>query len=107
MEQGNCRQISTLKMNAETAKTKSIVFVEDNPVVLMAYKNRLQREGYHVEPAQDDIVPGDERMPVNRRGVAGRGAEQQDRTEKAKLQRAFHRLELRVLLPNQSRTETF
>ena len=55
MEQGNCRQISTLKMNAETAKTKSIVFVEDNPVVLMAYKNRLQREGYHVEPAQDGV----------------------------------------------------
>ena len=55
MEQGNCRQLSKLKMNAETAKTKSIVFVEDNPVVLMAYKNRLQREGFHVEPAQDGV----------------------------------------------------
>jgi CheY-like chemotaxis protein len=42
-------------MNAETAKTKSIVFVEDNPVVLMAYKNRLQREGFHVEPAPDGV----------------------------------------------------
>jgi len=42
-------------MNAETAKTKSIVFVEDNPVVLMAYKNRLQREGFHVEPALDGV----------------------------------------------------
>jgi CheY-like chemotaxis protein len=43
-------------MNAETAKTKSIVFVEDNPVVLMAYKNRLQREGFHVEPALDGVA---------------------------------------------------
>ncbi len=42
-------------MNAETAKTKSIVFVEDNPVVLMAYINRLQREGFHVEPALDGV----------------------------------------------------
>lgn len=42
-------------MNAETAKNKSIVFVEDNPVVLMAYKNRLQREGFQVEPARDGV----------------------------------------------------
>jgi CheY-like chemotaxis protein len=55
VEQGNCPQISMLKMNAETVKTKSIVFVEDNPVVLMAYKNRLQREGFHVEPALDGV----------------------------------------------------
>jgi len=42
-------------MNVETTKTKTIVFVEDNPVVLMAYRNRLQREGFHVEPAQDGL----------------------------------------------------
>ncbi len=42
-------------MNAETAKTKSIVFVEDNAIVLMAYKNRLQQEGFHVEPALDGV----------------------------------------------------
>lgn len=42
-------------MNVETAKTKTIVFVEDNPVVLMAYRNRLQREGFHVEPARDGL----------------------------------------------------
>jgi len=42
-------------MNAETAKTKTVVFVEDNPVVLMAYQNRLQREGYHVIPATDGL----------------------------------------------------
>jgi len=42
-------------MNVETAKSKTIVFVEDNPVVLMAYRNRLQREGFHVEPAQDGL----------------------------------------------------
>jgi len=43
------------EMNVETAKTKTIVFVEDNAVVLMAYRNRLQREGFHVEPARDGL----------------------------------------------------
>lgn len=42
-------------MNAEIAKPKTIVFVEDNPVVLMAYRNRLQREGFNVEPAVDGL----------------------------------------------------
>ncbi len=42
-------------MNVQTAKTKTIIFVEDNPVVLMAYRNRLQREGFHIEPAQDGL----------------------------------------------------
>lgn len=42
-------------MNAETGKTKTIVFVEDNPVVLMAYGNRLQREGFRVESAPDGL----------------------------------------------------
>jgi CheY-like chemotaxis protein len=42
-------------MNAETAKTKTIVFVEDNPVVLAAYGNQLQREGFRVESAQDGL----------------------------------------------------
>jgi len=42
-------------MNVETAKAKTIVFVEDNPVVLMAYRNRLEREGFHVEPAKDGL----------------------------------------------------
>ena len=42
-------------MNTETAKTKTIVFVEDNPVVLAAYRNRLQREGFRVEPAADGL----------------------------------------------------
>jgi CheY-like chemotaxis protein len=43
------------EMNAETAKAKTIVFVEDNPVVLMAYRNRLEREGFHIESAQDGL----------------------------------------------------
>src|SRR5208282_5712685 len=43
------------EMNVETAKNKTIIFVEDNPVVLMAYRNRLQREGFHVESAQDGL----------------------------------------------------
>jgi CheY-like chemotaxis protein len=42
-------------MNVETAKVKTIVFIEDNPVVLMAYQNRLQREGFQVEPARDGL----------------------------------------------------
>lgn len=42
-------------MNAEAAKTKTIVFVEDNPVVLMAYQNRLKREGFQVAPARDGL----------------------------------------------------
>lgn len=42
-------------MNAEAAKTKTIVFVEDNAVVLMAYRNQLQREGFRVESASDGL----------------------------------------------------
>lgn len=42
-------------MNAETAKAKTIVFVEDDPVVLTAYRNHLEREGIHVEPARDGL----------------------------------------------------
>lgn len=42
-------------MNTETAKVKTIVFAEDNPVVLAAYKNRLEREGFIVEPARDGL----------------------------------------------------
>src|ERR1700722_3446058 len=34
------------------AKPTTIVFVEDDEVVLMAYRNRLQREGFHVESAK-------------------------------------------------------
>ena len=48
---GKCAE----EMNSEIAKPKTIVFVEDNPVVLMAYRNRLQREGFHVEPALDGL----------------------------------------------------
>jgi CheY-like chemotaxis protein len=43
------------EMNVETAKIKTIIFVEDNPVVLAAYRNRLQREGFHIEPASDGL----------------------------------------------------
>lgn len=42
-------------MNTKTAKTKTIVFVEDNAVVLTAYRNQLQREGFRVESAQDGL----------------------------------------------------
>jgi DNA-binding response OmpR family regulator len=43
------------QMNVETARVKTIVFVEDNSVVLMAYQNRLQHEGFRVEPARDGL----------------------------------------------------
>ncbi|MGP8022205.1 MAG: response regulator, partial [Limisphaerales bacterium] len=42
-------------MKVETAKKKTIVFVEDNPTVLMAYRNCLERQGFHVEPARDGL----------------------------------------------------
>ncbi|MGH7993652.1 MAG: response regulator [Limisphaerales bacterium] len=42
-------------MKVETAKKKTIVFVEDNSTVLMAYQNRLERQGFHVEPAKDGL----------------------------------------------------
>lgn len=35
---------------------KTILFVEDNPLVLAAYRNRLQREGFNVEAAEDGAV---------------------------------------------------
>lgn len=44
------------EMNEETAKTKTIVFIEDNPVVLLAYRNRLEREGFRIEPAKDGLA---------------------------------------------------
>ena len=40
---------------AETAKARTVVYVEDNPVVLMAYRNRLERDGFHVEPVSDGL----------------------------------------------------
>ena len=36
-------------------KAKSILYVEDDPVVLMAYRHRLEREGYSVESAKDGL----------------------------------------------------
>lgn len=42
-------------MNTQNAKTKTIVFVEDNPVVLAAYRQRLEQEGFRVEPAADGL----------------------------------------------------
>ena len=42
-------------MNTESAKSKTIVFVEDNPVVLKAYQNRLQQKGFRVKTATDGL----------------------------------------------------
>ena len=42
-------------MNTETEKTKTILFVEDNSVVLKAYQNRLEQDGFRVESAGDGL----------------------------------------------------
>src|SRR6516162_127265 len=34
---------------------KTIVFVEDNPTVLMAYRNCLEQEGFRIETAGDGL----------------------------------------------------
>jgi len=47
--------IALEEMNAETAKSKTIVFVEDNPVVLAVYRMRLQQQGFQVEAAHDGL----------------------------------------------------
>jgi CheY-like chemotaxis protein len=36
-------------------KVRTILYCEDDPVVLMAYRNQLQKAGYHVIPAQDGL----------------------------------------------------
>ena len=41
--------------SATPAKARTIVYVEDNPVVLMAYRNRLERDGFLVEPVPDGL----------------------------------------------------
>jgi CheY-like chemotaxis protein len=41
--------------DSPAAKSQTIVFVEDNPVVLAAYRNRLEQGGYHVESARDGL----------------------------------------------------
>jgi len=35
--------------------TRTILYVEDDPVALTAYQNRLQQAGYHVLPARDGL----------------------------------------------------
>jgi CheY-like chemotaxis protein len=36
-------------------QVKTILYVEDDLIVLTAYQNRLQQEGYHVIPARDGL----------------------------------------------------
>lgn len=40
---------------ARAANAKNILFIEDNPVVLTAYRNRLQTAGFHIQPAHDGL----------------------------------------------------
>jgi CheY-like chemotaxis protein len=37
------------------AKNQTVVFIEDNPVVLAAYRTRLEQGGYYVESARDGL----------------------------------------------------
>ncbi|MGD0252609.1 MAG: response regulator [Verrucomicrobiota bacterium] len=39
----------------DTIKAKTILYVEDDPVVLTAYCHRLEREGFSVESAKDGL----------------------------------------------------
>lgn len=41
--------------NLNMIKAKTILYVEDDPVVLMAYCHRLEREGFSVESAKDGL----------------------------------------------------
>ena len=45
----------TQSAGVTTTKNRTILFVEDNPVVLMAYQNRLEAGGFRVEPARDGL----------------------------------------------------
>ena len=47
--------IANLSDGSQTAKNRTIVFIEDNPVVLAAYRNRLEQGGFQVEPARDGL----------------------------------------------------
>ncbi|HEV2437176.1 MAG TPA: response regulator [Verrucomicrobiae bacterium] len=42
-------------MNVKTSKKKTIVFIEDDPVVLMAYRNHLEAGGFHIKPVVDGL----------------------------------------------------
>ena len=35
--------------------TKTILFIDDDPIVLMAYRTCLVQAGFHVEPARDGV----------------------------------------------------
>jgi len=39
----------------KTSNGRTILYVEDDPVVRAAYGNRLREEGFQVEPAQDGL----------------------------------------------------
>ncbi|MGA3284477.1 MAG: response regulator [Verrucomicrobiota bacterium] len=41
--------------NMNAIKAKTILYVEDDPVVLTAYRHRLEGEGYSVESAKDGL----------------------------------------------------
>jgi len=39
----------------DTIEAKTILYVEDDPVVLTAYRHRLEREGFSIESAKDGL----------------------------------------------------
>ncbi len=49
-----CADLALATKN-KTPKVKTILYVEDDPVVLTAHRMRLQRAGYHIIPAHDGL----------------------------------------------------
>jgi CheY-like chemotaxis protein len=43
------------KSNMNACNGRTILYVEDDPVVQVAYGNRLRQEGFRIEPAQDGL----------------------------------------------------
>jgi two-component system phosphate regulon response regulator PhoB len=42
-------------MSKNANNNKTILFVDDDPFMLISYGNRLQREGFHIESAEDGL----------------------------------------------------
>lgn len=50
------REASVVRKREQSMKTnKPILFVENDPVALAMYRNRLEREEFHIETAQDRL----------------------------------------------------
>jgi CheY-like chemotaxis protein len=57
-------QVAQCRENNMKSDKKTILFVEDNPLVLMIYRNWLQRDGFQVESAVDGQVALDKLLQL-------------------------------------------